>query len=70
MIIKSIYKKKFKNQSSYDLKLFEKDCGLFVERLIRAVEICTLEYVLNVGGALNKFNATIVKGRKKFVWEY
>ncbi len=70
MVIKGIYKKKFKNQDSYDLKLFEKDSGLFVERLIRAVEICTLEYVLNTGGALNKFNSTIIKGRKKFVWEH
>ena len=70
MVIEGIYKNKFKNQDSYDLKLFEKDCGLFVERLIRAVEICTLKYVLNTGGALNKFNSTIIKGRKKFVWEH
>lgn len=70
-IVKKIYKEKFGAQSPYDLALFEKDPGLFAERLIRAVEICTLNYVLNKGGALNKDkNSTIIKGRKKFVWEF
>ncbi len=54
----------------YCLELFNKDPGLFVERLIRATEICSLRWVLNRGGALNTtMEATIVKGRKKFLWE-
>lgn len=70
LIIEEIYKEKFGDQSPYDLELFKKDEGLFVERLIRAVEICTMGYVLNKGGALNKWKpATIIKGKKKFVWE-
>lgn len=69
--IEEIYKKKFPYECPYDLKLFEKDPGLFVERLIRATEICTMKYVLNRGGVLNKgIDSTIIKGRKKFVWEY
>jgi len=70
-VIKKVYKEKFGNDSPYDLELFKKDEGLFVERLIRAVEICTMGYVLNDGkGTLNlNLNPTIVKGRKRFIWE-
>lgn len=70
-IIKKIFREKFGSQNPYDLELFQSDPGLFVERLIRAVEICTLSFVLNKGGVLNKdLGSTIIKGRKKFVWEY
>ena len=77
MLIEKIYKEKFaKNKCSccsspYDLKLFRKDPGLFVERLIRAVEICTMKYVLNIpDGNLNiNKRPSIVKGRRSFLWE-
>ncbi len=71
-IIKKVFQEKFgKDTDPYDLKLFKKDEGLFVERLIRAVEICTMNYVLNLpGGSLNLNKCcSIIKGRKKFVWE-
>ena len=69
-IIKNVYREKFDNHSAYCLKLFEKDSALFIERMIRAVEICTLQYVLNNGGALNiDKHPTITKGRNKFLWE-
>ena len=70
-IIKKVYKEKFKNKSPYELKLFKKDEGLFVERLIRAVEICTMSYVLNLPeGNLNiNKRPSIVKGRRRFLWE-
>ena len=71
MIVKKIFKEKFNDDNPYDLKLFRKDPGEFIERMIRAVEICTLNYVLNKGeGTLNKSkDSTIIKGKKKFVWE-
>jgi len=52
--------------------LFKKDEGLFVERMIRAVEICTLKHVLNKeGGSLNiNKRSSIVKGRRGFLWEH
>jgi len=69
-IIMKVYKEKFKGVSPYDLKLFKKDEGLFVERMIRAVEICTLKYVLNLDGTLNKNkHCSITKGRRRFLWE-
>ena len=71
MAIEKIYKEKFgKNTDSYEIKLYEQDIGHAIERLIRATEICTLKYVLNKGGALNKCKGcTITKGRKSFLWE-
>ena len=77
VIIEKIYKEKFaKNKceccsSPYDLKLFNKDAGLFVERLIRAVEICTLRHVLSLPeGSLNiNKRSSITKGRRRFLWE-
>ena len=70
-IIEKVYKEKFGDDSPYDLKLFKKDEGLFVERLIRAVEICTMNYVLNLpDGCLNlNKSSSIVKGRRRFLWE-
>lgn len=75
-IIEKIYKEKFAKGkcaccSPYDLKLFRKDSGLFVERLIRAVEICTMKYVLNLpNGNLNiNKRPSIIKGRRRFMWE-
>jgi len=68
--IEKIYKEKFGNSSSLGLDLFRKDIELFIERLIRSVEICTLRYVLNVGGGLNKRKRmNILKGKRNFVWE-
>lgn len=70
-IIKKVYKEKFGDDSPYDLKLFKKDEGLFIERMIRAVEICTMNYVLNLPNGnlnLNK-NSSIIKGRRRFMWE-
>lgn len=72
VIIEKIYKEKFgKDTDPYDLKLFREDEGLFVERLIRAVEICTMNYVLNIpNGSLNiNKRPSIIKGRRSFVWE-
>lgn len=71
MLIEKIYKEKFSKDNPYDLKLFNKDAGLFVERLIRAVEICTLRYVLNLPeGNLNiNKRPSIIKGRRRFMWE-
>jgi len=73
MVIKKVYNEKFKKCTNpYCLALFKKDEGLFVERLIRAVEICTLSYVLNTGEGdlnLNK-RMSIVKGRRGFLWEH
>ncbi len=71
-IIKKIYKEKFKNCTNpYCLTLFKKDEGLFVERLIRAVEICTMNYALNLPeGNLNmNKRPSIIKGRRQFLWE-
>lgn len=73
MAIKKVYNEKFKKCTNpYCLSLFKKDEGLFVERLIRAVEICTLSYILNTGeGSLNlNKRMSIVKGRRSFLWEY
>ena len=71
MIIEGIFKEKFGNQSPYDLKLFNEDVAAFVERLIRAVEICSLRHVLNVGGSLNVWKkSNIVKGKRGFLWEH
>jgi len=67
--IEKIYKEKFGTTSPYDIQLFNMDVGHFIERLIRATEICTMKYVLNKGGALNKCKATITRGRRKFLWE-
>lgn len=68
--IERIYRKKFGSQSSMSLDLFESNIGDFIERLIRSVEICTLRYALNVGGALNATeNMWIIKGRQSFLWE-
>lgn len=69
--IEKIYKEKFGSGSSgLELDLFRKDIELFIERLIRSVEICTLKYVLNVGGGLNRLKRmNILKGKRKFVWE-
>lgn len=71
VIIKKIYKEKFGNDSPYDLKLFRKDEGLFVERLIRAVEICTMGYALNLPDGNLNINkcSSITKGRRSFMWE-
>ena len=77
VIIEKAYKEKFATSkcaccgSPYDLKLFNKDVGLFVERLIRAVEICTMRYVLNLPeGDLNiNKRSSIIKGRRRFMWE-
>ncbi len=71
MLIEKVYKEKFaKCMNPYCLELFKEDEGLFVERLIRAAEICTLKYVLNCGGALNiNKRPSIVKGRRNFIWE-
>ena len=71
LIIEKVYKEKFVKDSPYDLELFKKDPGLFVERLIRAVEICTMRYVLNQpDGSLNiNKRCSIVKGRRAFLWE-
>jgi len=71
MNIKNIYKEKFGNDEPMNLELFNKDIELFIERLIRAVEICTLNYVLQTGeGALNDSKRmNIVKGRRRFIWE-
>jgi hypothetical protein len=69
--IKQIYKEKFGDENPYELKLFNKDVGLFVERLIRAVEICTMGNVLNDGNGTLNLNKepTVIKGRKRFLWE-
>ncbi|KKL73226.1 hypothetical protein LCGC14_2077000 [marine sediment metagenome] len=73
-VIKKVYKEKFGKKCSnpYCLELFKEDIGLFVERLIRAVEICTMGYVLNDGNGTLNLNkcSTIVKGRKGFLWEH
>lgn len=70
LTIEKIYKKKFNNEDPMELGLFKKDIELFVERMIRAVEICTLKYVLNAGGGLNVLQRmNILKGKRKFVWE-
>ena len=71
MNMKDIYKEKFDGASPYELKLLEKDPAEFVERMIRAVEICTLNYVLQIEeGALNLCSrANIVKGKRRFLWE-
>lgn len=69
--LERIYKEKFGDDSPYDLALFEKDSGIFVERMIRAAEICTLNHVLLTGkGTLNKHNGSIIKGRRSFIWEH
>lgn len=68
MIIEKMYNEKFGKQSHpLSLDLFN-DPEKFVERLIRAVEICTLRYVLNKGGALNKCPCHIIKTPIEFVW--
>lgn len=69
--LEDIYKKKFSDSDPYDLELFKQDEGFFVERMIRAVEICTLKHVLNIdSGALNLSEfLTITKGRYSFLWE-
>lgn len=71
-LIENVYKEKFGNDCPYDLELFKKDEGLFVERLIRAVEICSLRYVLRMrNGALNTCKKlSMVKGRRMFLWEH
>jgi len=68
----NIYKEKFGSDSPYDLALFAKDPAEFVERLIRSVEICTLNYVLQTGnGSLNMCpRMSIVKGKRSFLWEH
>ena len=68
MVLEKIYNEKFVDDP-YELKLFNKDKDLFVERLIRAVEICTLRWVLSKGGVLNMNKHTVTKGRKRFLWE-
>lgn len=70
-IIEDIYKKRFGTNGEGALSLDKwSDPELFVERLIRAVEICTLRYVLNKGGYLNKYSRmSIVKGKRSFIWE-
>ena len=71
LVIEENYKEKFGEDCAMDLKLFNKDIELFVERLIRAVEICTLKYALNKGGALNNAkNMNVVKGKNNFIWEW
>ena len=69
--IQKIQEEKFPNQSPYDLELFKKDEGLFVERLIRAVEICTLKYALNIESSALNINkkSSVIKGRTRFLWE-
>lgn len=72
MLIEKVYKEKFKKCTNpYCLDLFKEDEGLFVERLIRAVEICSLKYVLNKedGGLNISKRMSIVKGRRSFLWE-
>jgi len=71
MTLKKIYKDKFGDDSPYDLKLFNKDPAEFMERMIRAVEICTLNHVLQTGeGALNMSpRMSMVKGKRSFIWE-
>jgi hypothetical protein len=71
--LERIFKKKYGSRwaDPYDIRLYGKDPAKFVEMLIRATEICTLNYVLRTGlGALNKNNSTIVKGNKHFIWEH
>lgn len=72
MKLKDIYREKFGNDSPYDLKLLRKDPAAFVERMIRAVEICSLNYVLNTGeGSLNLCpQMNIVMGKRTFLWEH
>ncbi len=72
MKLKNIYKEKFGNDSPYDLELFESNPAEFVERMIRAVEICTLNYVLQTGeGSLNTCpRLSMVKGKRSFLWEH
>lgn len=67
--LEKIYNKKFGNDNNpYDIKLLNKNPDLFMERLIRATEICTLRYVLNKDGALNTSEATLKKFRKRLKW--
>lgn len=72
--LEKIYKEKYgilDIGGSMELGLFNADPEAFVERLIRAVEICTLRYVLGVGGGLNlSKRQEIVKGHRKFIWEF
>jgi hypothetical protein len=71
--LEKIYRGKYKTLDiggSMHLGLFNKDIEGFVERFIRATEICTMRYVLGVGGGLNLFKEQeIVKGHRKFIWE-
>jgi len=70
IITEKIYKEKFSDQSPYEKDLLVKDPGKFIERMIRAVEICTLKYVLGNGGGLNTDKeSTVTEGRNKFLWE-
>lgn len=70
-VIEKAYSVKFGNNSPYDLKLFKEDPASFTERMIRAVEICTLNYVLSTGkGNLNLNKSTnLILGKKRMVWE-
>lgn len=67
-----IYRAKFGKTSPYSLGLFNKNPAHFVERMIRAAEICTLKYALGIdGGGLNiSKRATVIKGTHGFVWEH
>ena len=68
--ILKIYKGKFGVTSPYDLELYHKDPALFIERMIRAAEICTLKYVLNLdGGGLNDSTTSLVFGKNQMHWE-
>jgi hypothetical protein len=71
--LERIFVKKFGNRwvNVYDMEMLKKDPAKFTERMIRAAEICTLNYVLQTGlGGLNKHNDSLVKGKKHFLWEH
>ena len=67
--VRKIYRERFKGKSAYGLALFREDPEKWAERLIRAVEICTLEYILDTGGGLNLGPQSIAFGNKRMHWE-
>ena len=68
--LEKIFEKKFsKDNNPYDIKLYKNNPELFMERLIRATEICTLRYVLNKDGALNTNEKGLEKIRTRFKWK-
>ena len=51
--MEQILEKHFKGENPLNVDLHAKTVSHCIERLVRATEICTLKWVLGIGGALN-----------------